>query len=755
MSLARIINKTPIQNERNNVYEVDSIPLKLIQKVIQSRFISEGVYSFEQLSMPDYNERYVTAPIFDKLELKPSETVWNFSEDIKDITFYELMLDKPSFLPLDCSKFIQLFEAVTKIKYATIFTQLLITKRVDDWRTDAINAYEEYLKGNTDPVDNKIARKIQMRALKVLNKLTNFLVESDPIEEIESKILQKGYRVEIRFAAYEERYTGLFEKEMNRILEPLRLFNGFSLEKVTSKKSVASYIQDRCFQSYSVNQLLSESEVYSLLGDKKIDEKVSPIPKPIQHSSIMSSIENSQLLQRAIQLMPKREIVTVEVDNTMAKQVNQSFKRVGITKNDMKINTIHQGSSLQRIQMIVPPEITFTTIKRKLEDIQGALGNQNVTIEIGSEPDTIDVYVPLEKREIVYLRNILESPEFAEFKSKSRLPFIIGENVNGGNMFGCLSEMRHLLVSGTNGSGKSVFVTLILLTFLISIPPDELRMYLVDPKLVEFSLFEGFPQVKPIVTDMKKATNLVGSLVDEMERRFEEFKKIGVKELPVYNEKSETKMPYIVCAIDEFADLMMVNPQVEEYVVRLAQKARAAGIHLIICTQRPSVDVITGLIKANMVNRFAFKMTSGVDSRTILDVNGAEKLLGKGDGLCKVEGSKREIERFQSPLLTLDKLEEENLYNELKELFTGISTDDFDLPERASEEPIDKLKRIIANTGETRVSELQRQMGIAIGKVTELMKELVDEEWLTREGRKYLINVDENELNKWRDKDEQ
>lgn len=754
MSITRILTKTPIQNERTNIYEVDDISLKLIQSVIQSRFISEGVYSIEQLSLPEYNERYVTSPVFDKLNLPASEVIWNFNEDIKEVTFYELMLEKPLFLPLDCKKFINLFEIISKIQYATIFTQMLITKRVDDWRTDAINGYEDYLKGNTDPVDNKIARKIQMKTLKVLNKFTNFLVESKPIEEIENKILQQGYRVEVRFAVYEERYTGLFEKEMNRILEPLRLFNGFTLEKVSNKKGLASYIQDRCFQSYSVNQLLSESEAYSLLGNKKMDEKVSPLPNPIQHSSVIGGIENSQLLQRAIQLMPKREIVSVEVDSTMAKQVNQSFKRVGITKNDMKINTIHQGSSLQRIQMVVPPEITFTTIKRKLEDIQGALGNQNVTIEIGSEPDTIDVYVPLEKREIVYLRNILESTEFAEFKSKSRLPFIIGENVNGGNMFGCLSEMRHLLVSGTNGSGKSVFVTLILLTLLISIPPDELRMYLVDPKLVEFSLFEGFPQVKPIVTDMKKATNLVGSLVDEMERRFEEFKKLGVKELPVYNQKSDTKMPYIVCAIDEFADLMMVNPQVEDYVVRLAQKARAAGIHLIICTQRPSVDVITGLIKANMVNRFAFKMTSGVDSRTILDVNGAEKLLGKGDGLCKVEGSKREIERFQSPLLTLDKLEEENLYNELKDLFNGVAINDFDLTEREIEEPIDKLKRTIAITGETRVSELGRLMSIGNNKVNALMQELVEEEWLTRDGRKYKINVEESELNNWRDKDE-
>jgi S-DNA-T family DNA segregation ATPase FtsK/SpoIIIE len=267
--------------------------------------------------------------------------------------------------------------------------------------------------------------------------------------------------------------------------------------------------------------------------------------------------------------------------------------------------------------------------------------------------------------------------------------------------------------------------------------------------MVELTMFNGFPQTQDVITDMKKATSLLDKLCLEMDKRYELMSKSGVKDISTYNEKSENKIPYIVTVIDELADLIMVNKSVEELIVRIAQKGRAAGIHLILATQRPSVDVVTGLIKANMPVRIAYKTTSGVDSKTILDSVGAEKLLGLGDGIIKIEGNAREFERFQAPVLTLNKSDEERIYEELKDLFSDVEKSNIQLQELETD--MDKLKRIIVNTGELRVSSLQEKMGIAIGRVTELLKQLVEEEWLRKEGRSYVINVNEDELNKWKE----
>jgi S-DNA-T family DNA segregation ATPase FtsK/SpoIIIE len=495
--------------------------------------------------------------------------------------------------------------------------------------------------------------------------------------------------------------------------------------------------------------MLSEQEVFNLLCDQEspIVQKIE-LEKSVKYQSTHRNIEDSLLLQRAIQLMPFSEKKNTEIDRSKIEELNQAFKRVGSIKKSMKVVDMYQGSSLLKIQFAIPQDINYSHISKKLIDIQAAMGNQNVTIEIGDKPNTINTFVPLQKREVLYFRNVLESNEFQEFKKHNQLPFIIGENVNGGYMFADLTKLRHILVAGATGGGKSIFVNLIIMSLLLNVPPDELVMYLIDPKMVEYTQFKGFPQVKEVITDMKKANTLLDSLTIEMDNRYEIFSKVGVRDIQGYNELDNNKMRYIVCAIDEFADLMMVNKEVEDYVVRLGQKARGAGIHLIIATQRPSVDVITGLIKANMPSRFAFSVTSAVDSKTILDKGGAEKLLGKGDGICKIEGNSKEFERFQSPVLTLDSKQETKIYSELRELFKDVHVIEDELPEVESD--IDKLKRIIATTGELRVSELGRLMGIGNNKVHSLMQDLLEEGFLDKDGRSYIINVDQDELSKWK-----
>jgi S-DNA-T family DNA segregation ATPase FtsK/SpoIIIE len=753
LSLSRIINKTPLANEKCNVYEIDTVNSHLINQIVQSRFVGEGIYCLEQFSMPDYKEQYLITPSFDKQSIKITDKDWNFrGEDIKELTMFELVLNKSIFMPLDTKQFSDLFNINLP---STVFMQTLLCKRMDNWRDNAIEQYSSFLKGNETPLESKFTIRMQERVLNVLTKIGNYTVKRDPIEEMENKILQNNYRFECRFVTFEKENVDHFVSEIQKNLKKLQLFNEITLKMVKNKQNLLKLIENREFQPESVNQLLSEQELYSLLcSDKPSTLQKVELEKPIKQQGIIKHLEESMLLQKAIQLMPFSEKKDIEIDQSKIQQLNQAFKRVGIVDKPLKTEEVYQGSSLLKVQLKVPPEITYTKISKKVEDIQGALGNKNISIEIGDKPDTINVFLPLENRDVLYFRNVLESAEFQDYCKNNHLPIIIGENVNGGFIFADLTKLRHMLVAGATGGGKSIFVNLIILSLLLNVPSDELVLYLIDPKMVEFTQFNGFPQVKKVITDMRKANALLESLTVEMDNRYEIFSKVGVRDIQGYNELDEGKMKYIVCAIDEFADLMMVNKAVEEYVVRLGQKARGAGIHLIIATQRPSVDVITGLIKANMPCRIAFSTTSAVDSKTILDKGGAEKLLGRGDGLAKIEGNKNEFERFQSPVLTLNSKQETKIYEELKGLFSGIEIEDTELPEANIETEIDKLKRIISNTGETRVSELQSQMNIGQNKVHALLKELVDEEWLTQlPNKRYQINVDETELSKWREKE--
>ena len=260
----------------------------------------------------------------------------------------------------------------------------------------------------------------------------------------------------------------------------------------------------------------------------------------------------------------------------------------------------------------------------------------------------IGIEVPNKENTPVALRDLLESKEFKEFPSK--IAFAVGKDIAGKVVVADIGKMPHMLIAGATGSGKSVCINTLIMSILYKAHPDEVKLIMVDPKVVELSVYNGIPHLLiPVVTDPKKASAALHWGVTEMEDRYKKFADLNVRDLKGYNEKITAmrekgenvpaNLPQMIIIVDELADLMMVCPgEVEDSICRLAQLARAAGIHLIIATQRPSVDVITGLIKANMPSRVAFSVSSGVDSRTILDMNGAEKLLGKGDMLFYPQG---------------------------------------------------------------------------------------------------------------------
>jgi DNA segregation ATPase FtsK/SpoIIIE, S-DNA-T family len=741
-----MINKTPTENEYTNVYEIEKVDKNLITKLIKSRFIGDGVYTIEQLSLVDYKELYLTSPSFDKYNFKQSNKEWTFNEGCDA---YELILEKPMFMPLDVEQFVGLFESLSEIEYP-IFTQVLFCNRTDNWREDAIHLYDQFLKGNEHPIDNKMIVKMQENFLKVLSKVGNFNMKREPIEEIDNKILQNNYRFECRIIILDNEDSNKYIKQIYEKLSDLNLFNRLVLKQSEKPNFLLESINNRKFQSEYVNQLLSEQELYSLLCKEGVD-KSEAISKPsgkLKSLSLPSTMQKTHSSLSGVKYLPLKEKVNEEVDNETLEQLKFAFKRVNITKDKLEILDVFQGTTLTKVKIKIPNNVNYSSIQKNLKNIQAAIGNENISIEIGDQPDTVNFYLPRKNRDALYLRNILESDSFQEHCKNANLPFVIGENVSGEVLFGCLSDLKHLMVAGATGSGKSVFLNVILICLLLSVEPELLNIVLIDPKKVEFSNYRGFPQVSKIVTEPVEAVMMLDSLCVEMERRYSLFAKSGYRNIDQYNRNNEKEIPYIVCVIDEYADLVMVNGNVENHVVRLSQKARAAGIHLILATQKPLSDIVTSVLKSNLPSVISFRLKTSSDYQTVFGKGIPYNLLGKGDGVARLEEQSKEYERFQSPVITLDENEEIEILEQLKELFKDVPQQELEVV--VEDEPIDKLKKIIASTSELRISELQSQMGIGINKVTELMRQLVDEEWLRKEGRSYEINVDEEEVVKWK-----
>ena len=320
-----------------------------------------------------------------------------------------------------------------------------------------------------------------------------------------------------------------------------------------------------------------------------------------------------------------------------------------------QVTNVSCGPSVTRYELMPEMGTKVSKITNLADDIKLNLAAADIRIEAPIPGKAaVGIEVPNEKTSIVYLKELIDSDEFR--KHKSRLAYVVGKDIAGRIVVSDIAKMPHLLIAGATGSGKSVFINTLIMSILYNAEPSEVKMIMIDPKVVELSVYNGIPHLFiPVVTDPKKAAGALNWAVAEMTKRYQMFAETGVRNLAGYNAKVETlikskvpdapkKLPQIVIIVDELADLMMVSGnEVEDAICRLAQLARACGIHLVIATQRPSVDVITGLIKANIPSRIAFAVSSGTDSRTILDMNGAEKLLGNGDMLFSPQTYKKPV----------------------------------------------------------------------------------------------------------------
>lgn len=412
------------------------------------------------------------------------------------------------------------------------------------------------------------------------------------------------------------------------------------------------------------------------------------------------------------------------------KTLEKTFHSFGVKA---KVTKVHVGPAVTKYEIYPDAGVKVSRIVSLHDDLALALAAQDIRIEAPIPgKSAVGIEVPNQEVAMVSLREVLD----VTIKQSSKLLFALGRDISGDAVVGELNKMPHLLIAGATGSGKSVCINGIITTILMRAKPHEVKLMMIDPKKVELNVYNGIPHLlTPVVTDPKKASQALKKVVAEMERRYEEFSETGTRNIEGYNEyirkanqsteEAQPHLPYIVVLVDELADLMMVaSKDVEDSITRLAQMARAAGIHLIIATQRPSVDVITGVIKANIPSRIAFSVSSQIDSRTILDIGGAEKLLGRGDMLyipvgmskpIRVQGaflSDEEVERIVEHCIAEQKVayQEDMIPEEVSELTTD--TDD---------ELYEDAVQLVTDMQTASVSMLQRRFRIGYTRAARLI----------------------------------
>jgi len=416
---------------------------------------------------------------------------------------------------------------------------------------------------------------------------------------------------------------------------------------------------------------------------------------------------------------------------------------------EVKVVEVEQGPVITRYELQPAPGVKINQITNLGDDIALNLKAPSVHI-VAPIPGkgTVGIDVPNTQAVLVYLKELLETNQFQN--SKSKLTLALGKDISGVPLVTDLTEMPHLLIAGTTGSGKTVCVNTLIMSILFQASPEEVKMILIDPKMVEMAMYNGLPHlICPVVNDVKKAAAALEWAVTEMEERYKMLAKVGVRNITSFNRKvkdgfkeisdgdkkiSLEPMPYIVIIIDELADMMLLAPkEVEASITRLAQLSRAIGIHLILATQRPSVDVITGVIKANFPARISFRVATKIDSRTVLDMNGADKLLGRGDMLFLKPGNFKLV-RAQSGLVS-DK-EIENVVHFAKEQRTAVYTEEvlkeqekiFSYKNKGKrDELFEEAAKLVISTKQASVSMLQRRLKLGYARAARLIDMMEDE----------------------------
>ena len=485
-----------------------------------------------------------------------------------------------------------------------------------------------------------------------------------------------------------------------------------------------------------------ENNLFKQEEEKKEDKKKEVLQ--LEHAMV---VEDEHYEYPPLELLSKAKAKTLKGGakalTDTATKLQKTLYSFGVSA---KVENVSVGPAITRYELKPAEGVRVSKIANLADDIALNLAAETIRIEAPIPgKQAVGIEVPNKEKETVHLREILESKEFQE--NKSKLTIALGKDVAGNPQLADIAKMPHVLIAGSTGSGKSVCINTIITSIIYNAKPSEVKLVMVDPKVVELSVYNGIPHLLiPVVTDPKKAAGALAWAVQEMDDRYNKFASKGVRDLKGYNKAIEKeggigKLPQIVIIVDELADLMMVAAKdVEEAICRLAQKARAAGMHLVIATQRPSVDVITGLIKANIPSRIAFAVSSQVDSRTILDTVGAEKLLGKGDMLFFPSGAPKPS-RVQGTFVSDEEVEKivdfvksngTATYSEdiLESIENSNKTDKELAQEQATDDDTDPFLmdaiQTVVETGQASTSFIQRRFKVGYaraGRIIDQMEE--------------------------------
>jgi S-DNA-T family DNA segregation ATPase FtsK/SpoIIIE len=555
-------------------------------------------------------------------------------------------------------------------------------------------------------------------------------------------------------------------------------FKGFDeLDDILDQEIGFSALDDESFDTVSALNALDQSPVVE--PEKPVTTVVSPArpmpkPKPAYQPPPTAKEKFEALLEEQPPANPLPSLDLLDrpdkAKNPLSQEELDGISRLVETKLlDFNIQAavvgVYPGPVVTRFELDLAPGIKVAKITGLAKDLARSLSAVSVrVVEVIPGKTYVGLELPNKHREIVRLSEVINAPKFES--NPSPLTMVLGKDIAGEPVCADLGKMPHLLVAGTTGSGKSVGVNVMILSLLYKSGPADVRMIMIDPKMLELSVYEGIPHLLcEVVTDMKEAANALRWCVGEMERRYKLMSALGVRNLKGYNQKvldakeagqpildplfKDTdgmadgpeeldKLPSIVVVIDEFADMMMiVGKKVEELIARIAQKARAAGIHLVLATQRPSVDVITGLIKANIPTRMAFQVSSKIDSRTILDQQGAENLLGMGDMLYLPPGTSVPV-RVHGAFVddhevhaVVDDWKKRGKPNYIDEILSGDATEEILLPGETSEDgdeesdPLyDEAVSFVIETGKVSVSSVQRKLRVGYNRAARLVEQM-------------------------------
>ena len=462
----------------------------------------------------------------------------------------------------------------------------------------------------------------------------------------------------------------------------------------------------------------------SIKTEKLIQEDL-PFSAGISDSKLVNKFKlpSVNFLNKASNKVKEKNIEEDKNDEKFLEKILLDFGVEG------KIRKVSRGPVVTLNEFEPAAGIKVSKVINLSEDIARNTSSESARISTIPGSSTIGIELPNSFRESVYLSEIISSPNF--LKKDIKLPIALGKSISGIPIIGDLSTMPHLLIAGTTGSGKSVCINTIILSLLYKHSPDKCKFILIDPKMLELSTYEGIPHLLcPVITEAKRAASVLGWVVKEMENRYRLMTRVGVKNIDGYNSKHKLSMPYIVVIVDEMSDLMLVaGKEIEGYIQKLSQMARAAGIHIIMATQRPSVDVITGTIKANFPTRISFQVTSKIDSRTILGEQGAEQLLGKGDMLFM--SSANRIVRIHAPFVSEIEIDKVNNFlrsqaepNYVDEILNFADEKEFSgssINNENQDKLYNKALELIKAEGKASTSFLQRKLQIGYNRAARII----------------------------------